>query len=137
MSPQSITQYPRSENRAGLVVLATGLGKTFLAAFDSQPYRRVLFVAHRQEILAQAMKAFRLVRPGDHMGMYHGTEKTPDAQVVFASIQTMGRLPHLRQFAREAFDYVVVDAEFHRFTTPMPPRIASSSSISNRSSCSG
>ena len=45
-------------NSAGLVVLATGLGKTWLSAFDSDrpEYRRVLFVAHREEILAQAMQ---------------------------------------------------------------------------------
>ncbi|PTV94209.1 type III restriction/modification enzyme restriction subunit [Rhodobacter aestuarii] len=48
---------------AGLVVLATGLGKTYLAAFDSLDARRVLFVAHREEILTQAMAAFRAVRP--------------------------------------------------------------------------
>jgi superfamily II DNA or RNA helicase len=43
---------------AGLVVLATGLGKTWLAAFDSDrsEFRRILFVAHREEILDQAIK---------------------------------------------------------------------------------
>src|SRR5690606_4842777 len=45
-------------NTAGLVVLATGLGKTWLSAFDSNrtEYRRVLFIAHREEILTQAMR---------------------------------------------------------------------------------
>lgn len=35
----------------GLVVAATGVGKTFLAAFDSKPFNSILFVAHREEIL--------------------------------------------------------------------------------------
>jgi superfamily II DNA or RNA helicase len=50
---------------AGLVVLATGLGKTWLAAFDSDrsDYRRILFVAHREEILEQAMTTFERQRP--------------------------------------------------------------------------
>jgi hypothetical protein len=50
--------------RAGLVVLATGLGKTWLSAFDSQrpEFKRVLFVAHREEILGQALKTFRRIR---------------------------------------------------------------------------
>lgn len=99
-------------NRAGLVVLATGLGKTYLAAFDSQPFSRVLFVAHRREILVQAMRAFRSLRPQATFGLYDGVERVPDAQLLFASIQTLGKLPHLRQFERDAFDYIVVD-EFH------------------------
>lgn len=101
-------------NAAGLIVLATGLGKTWLAAFDShQPqFRRVLFVAHREEILAQAMQTFRRIRTGAQLGMYMGTEKFPQADVVFASIQTLGRQYHLEKFARASFDYVVID-EFH------------------------
>ena len=52
-------------NTAGLVVLATGLGKTWLSAFDSPEYRRVrvLFVAHREEILRQSRDTFRAIRP--------------------------------------------------------------------------
>jgi hypothetical protein len=72
----------------------------------------VLFVAHRDEILTQALETFRRVRPAARLGRYTGAEKAPDAEVLFASVQTLGRLPHLRQFAPDAFDYVVVD-EFH------------------------
>ena len=46
----------------GLVQAATGVGKTYLAAFDSAKYKRVLFVAHREEILKQASESFRNVR---------------------------------------------------------------------------
>ena len=101
-------------NEAGLVVLATGLGKTWLAAFDSasEEFRRVLFVAHREEILTQAMQTFRRIRPRARLGLYTGKEKSPDANVLFASIQTLGRTHHLGQFAREQFDYIIVD-EFH------------------------
>ena len=100
--------------RAGLVVLATGLGKTWLSAFDSQrpEFRRVLFVAHREEILAQAMKTFRRIRPRARLGLYTGTEKDESADVLFASVQTLSRETHLRRFDRRSFDYVVVD-EFH------------------------
>lgn len=99
---------------AGLVVMATGLGKTWLAAFDSlqKEFRRVLFVAHREEILTQALDRFRRVRPKDSMGFYTGDERTPDADVLFASIQTLSRIAHLERFDRRAFDYIVID-EFH------------------------
>ncbi len=101
-------------NTAGLVVLATGLGKTWLAAFDSKhpAYRRILFVAHREEILTQAMKTYRRIRTNAHLGLYTGQEKSPDAEVIFASIQTLGRKAHLERFAPDEFDYIVVD-EFH------------------------
>ena len=101
-------------NTVGLVVLATGLGKTWLSAFDTmQPaYKRVLFVAHREEILDQACETFRKARPNAQLGLYTGRTKAPDADVVFASIQTLGRQNHLLRFAPEAFDYIVVD-EFH------------------------
>ena len=101
-------------NRSGLVVLATGLGKTWLSAFDSQSeeFRRVLFVAHREEILAQAMATYRRIRPHASLGLYTGKEKKADSDVLFASIQTLGRTHHLEQFAPASFDYLVVD-EFH------------------------
>jgi superfamily II DNA or RNA helicase/HKD family nuclease len=99
-------------HRAGLAVLATGLGKTYLAAFDSRGYPRVLFLAHREEILSQAMRAFRAVRPGAKLGRWDGTEKTEGAQILFASVQTLSRARGLDAFAPDAFDYVVVD-EFH------------------------
>ena len=101
-------------NAAGLVVLATGLGKTWLAAFDTDrpEYQRVLFVAHREEILTQALNTFRRIRPTAVLGFYTGDEKVPEADVLFASIQTLGRAHHLDRFAPNAFDYIVVD-EFH------------------------
>jgi superfamily II DNA or RNA helicase len=98
--------------RAGLVVLATGLGKTWLSAFDSLPFTRVLFVAHRDEILGQALKTYRAIRPHDALGRYTGQEKSRPAAVLFASIQTLSRQSHLERFDRDEFDYIVVD-EFH------------------------
>lgn len=98
--------------KAGLVVLATGLGKTWLSAFDSLPFHRVLFVAHREEILEQALTTYRAIRPHDAFGRYSGSEKSSTAAVLFASIQTLGRQAHLDRFARDEFDYIVVD-EFH------------------------
>ncbi len=56
--------------RRGLVVLATGLGKTWLAAFDALQFkaRRVLFVAHREEILMQAEETFTRIQPEVSVG---------------------------------------------------------------------
>ncbi|MFZ0427787.1 MAG: DUF3427 domain-containing protein, partial [Acidobacteriota bacterium] len=101
-------------NSAGLVVLATGLGKTWLSAFDSDrpEYAKVLFVAHREEILEQARKTFRRIRPRARLGLYNGQRKDGGADVLFASIQTLGKERHLEAFRPDEFDYIIVD-EFH------------------------
>ncbi len=100
--------------KRGLVVLATGLGKTWLAAFDSEQSdaRRVLFVAHREEILLQAEETFVQLRPNERTGFYNATEKNTDCALLFASIQTLGKSQHLQKFTPNHFDYIVVD-EFH------------------------
>lgn len=101
-------------NHRGLVVMATGLGKTWLAAFDvdqTQP-ERVLFVAHREEILLQAERTFQRILPGRRIGRYNGSQKDHEAEVLFASIQTLSRVEHLDAFSPEHFGYVIID-EFH------------------------
>lgn len=109
---QALRATRQEGNQAGLVVLATGLGKTYLAAFDSQPFARILFVAHRQEILNQARNAFRRVRPEVEMGLFSGNEKERHAPILFASVQSLSQSHHLHSFERTAFDYVIID-EFH------------------------
>lgn len=98
----------------GLVVAATGIGKTYLAAFDSRAYQRVLFVAHREEIIKQAAQSFRNVRPDKSIGFFYGDQKQTDTDFVFALVQTLGKKTYLNEtyFAPDAFDYIVVD-EFH------------------------
>ncbi len=99
---------------AGLVVLATGLGKTWLAAFDSDrlEYRRVLFVAHREEILNQAIETFRRVRPAARIGRLSGDHKDTETGLLFASVQTLGKMNQIKEFRPDDFDYIVID-EFH------------------------
>lgn len=109
---QALERTRRAGNQSGLVVLATGLGKTWLSAFDSENFERVLFLAHREEILRQSIQTFRRIRPRASFGLYHGGEKTADAQVLFASVQTLHRDEHLTRFEPKEFDYIVVD-EFH------------------------
>jgi superfamily II DNA or RNA helicase/predicted house-cleaning noncanonical NTP pyrophosphatase (MazG superfamily) len=109
---QALEDLRAAGERKGMVVAATGIGKTFLAAFDSQAFGRVLFLAHRDELLTQAQAAFSQVRPDAHTGFYRGGEHDQEADVLFASIGTLSRPEHLQRFAPDRFDYVVVD-EFH------------------------
>ena len=98
--------------RRGLVVMATGLGKTWLAAFDTArpQFRQVLFVAHREEILRQSLEVFRRVQPAADLGLYYGGAKQSDARILLAGVQTLAR--NLDKFKPDQFDFVVVD-EFH------------------------
>ena len=97
-----------------LVVAATGVGKTYLAAFDSAKFRRVLFVAHREEILKQAAISFRNVRNSEDFGFFMGSEKNTGKSVIFASVASLGKQSYLNEkyFKPDYFDYIVVD-EFH------------------------
>ncbi len=107
-----------------LVQAATGVGKTYLAAFDSKEYKRVLFVAHREEILNQAATSFRNVRNSDDYGFFKGEEKTTNKSVIFASVATLGNDRYLNDeyFAEDYFDYIVVD-EFHHAVNDQYKRI--------------
>ena len=95
----------------GLVQAATGVGKTYLAAFDSAKYERVLFVAHREEILKQAAISFKNVRQSDDYGFFHGKQKDTEQSVIFASVATLGRKEYLTEefFAQDYFDYLIID----------------------------
>ena len=98
----------------GLVVAATGIGKTYLAAFDSANYSRVLFVAHREEIIKQAAQSFKNVRNSDDIGFFYGEQKDTKNSFIFSLVQTLGKDEYLNPeyFPKDYFDYIVVD-EFH------------------------
>ena len=107
----------------GIVYAATGIGKTYLAAFDSVSYEKVLFVAHREEILRQAAEAFHNVRPNDSYGFFTGDKKDADVKLLFASVASLGRDEVLKSyFTPDSFDYIVMD-ECHHSTADQYRRI--------------
>jgi superfamily II DNA or RNA helicase/SOS-response transcriptional repressor LexA len=112
--------------RRGLVVLATGLGKTWLSAFDAVQMgaRRILFVAHREEILYQAAETFLRIKPDSRVGFYMGKQRDRTVDILCASVQTLGKETHLERFSPQHFDYIVVD-EFHHAAAPVYHRLLS------------
>ena len=107
-----------------LVVAATGTGKTVVAAFDFKHYREAhpdchfLFIAHRQEILRQAMQTFRIVLDDPNFGsVWDGNNEPSNYQHVFASKDTLrNRLDGLN-LTEDYYDYMVVD-EVHHIVAP-------------------
>jgi type III restriction enzyme, res subunit len=105
-------------NHRNLVVAATGTGKTVIAALDyrdnlSTPgrYPRLLFIAHRIEILKQAMRTYRAVlKEGDFGEILADSRQMHDWTHVFATIQSLSR--NLGLISPDHFDVVVID-EFH------------------------
>jgi superfamily II DNA or RNA helicase/HKD family nuclease len=106
-----------------LLVSATGTGKTVMAAVDygrlrqRLPRARLLFVAHREEILDQSRATFRHVL-GDHTfgEMWVGGARPTTFDHVFASVQSL-TAARLGQMAADHFDVIVVD-EFHHAAAP-------------------
>lgn len=105
----------------GLVIMPTGTGKTYLSALDSiqynsiKPNARILFVAHRIEILAQSRTAYNNVWNKVKFGFLGGGtfENVHDCKILFASKDSLCRDETLYQFAPDAFDYIVVDEVHH------------------------
>ena len=83
-----------------MVVMATGLGKTYLAAFFAHRFQKVLFIAHREEILRQAKRSFQRVISNKTFGIYDRNEKEKDADIIFASIFTLSMKKHLKAFPK-------------------------------------
>lgn len=118
--------YGRTRN---LVVAATGTGKTVIAALDyrAQCERlgrrpRLLFVAHRAEILRQSLGTFRgVLRSQDFGEEWVDSRKPVDFEHVFASIQSLSRAD-LDHFPPNHFEFVIID-EFHHAAAPTYERL--------------
>ncbi len=97
-----------------LIVAATGIGKTYLAAFDSKNYEKILFIAHREEIITQAAESFRKIHKDKSVGFFYSNLKDTNNQMTFALVQTLGKETYLNDnyFKKDYFDYIIVD-EFH------------------------
>jgi superfamily II DNA or RNA helicase len=101
------------------VSLPTGTGKTVVFAHFPrffQMKKRLLVLAHREELLSQAREKFLEVDSELKVGIEQSGSRAPaDAKVVLASVPTLGRAggARLRQFSPEEFFLIVVDEAHH------------------------
>lgn len=120
--------YRSGQNRA-LLISATGTGKSYAAAFavkhlmeqkrpehHKQPIKKVLFVVHREQIAIQAKNSFARVIGSEHgqtYGLLSGNHKDKGCTFLFSTIQTLSLDRILKDFAPDAFDFIIID-EAHR-----------------------
>ncbi len=101
-----------------LVVAATGTGKTVISALDYKRFCkqnpgkpcRLLFVAHREEILRQSLYTFRAVLKDANFGeLFAGNHRPESIDHLFLSIQTFNSQDFASKTASDFYDYIIVD----------------------------
>lgn len=116
-----------------LVVAATGTGKTVISALDYKRFRkqnpdkpcRLLFVAHREEILKQSLYTFRAVLKDANFGeLFVGSYKPESIDNLFLSIQTFNSQSFTEKTSPDFYDYIIVD-EFHHAAAPTYQKLLS------------
>ncbi|QSO49190.1 DUF3427 domain-containing protein [Alicyclobacillus mengziensis] len=115
------TLYGRTRN---LVVAATGVGKTVISAFDFKrfvlhnPSSRLLFVAHREEILKQSRDTFRFILKDLNFGeLQVKSQRAQSLEHLFVSIQSFHSIGLSQATSPDFYDFIVVD-EFHHAAAP-------------------
>jgi superfamily II DNA or RNA helicase len=125
---ERIYQSYKAGKRRVVVSLPTGTGKTVVFAHFPrffQMKKRLLVLAHREELLLQARDKFLNVDPELKVGIEQSSSRAPaDAKVIIASVPTLGRAggARLRQLSPEEFFLIVVD-EAHHAVAPTYRRI--------------
>lgn len=107
-----------------LIVAATGVGKTVIAAFDYRRFKqthkhaRLLFVAHREEILEQSLRKFQEILNDFNFGdLYVGEYKPKSLEHLFISIQSFNATDLISKTSKDFYDYIIID-EFHHAAAP-------------------
>ena len=103
-----------------LVVAATGVGKTVISAFDYKRFReenpraRLLFVAHREEILKKSRDTFRYICKDLNFGeLLVGNNKPESTENLFVSIQSLNSSKLIERTSSDFYDYIVIDEVHH------------------------
>ena len=130
---QSLQKIRDANYSRALVAVATGMGKTWLGAFDVRQVGeqlnrrpRVIVIAHRSHILVQAESALSCVLE-DAFGLattswYIGSKSDLKGDLVIASVQKLALPVGLRELAKQQFDYAIID-EVHHAAAPTYRRV--------------
>lgn len=112
---KALAKLQQNNKHKALLISATGTGKTYLSAFavkKANP-KRLLFLAHREQILKQACKTFAKIIPDIQYGILSANHKDFHKPYLFATINMLSKEENLTQFTPTHFDYIIID-ETHR-----------------------
>lgn len=112
---KALEKLQQDNKHKALLISATGTGKTYLSAFavkKANP-KRLLFLAHREQILKQACKTFAKIIPDIQYGILSANHKDFHKPYLFATINMLSKEENLTQFTPTYFDYIIID-ETHR-----------------------
>ncbi|MBM6861336.1 DEAD/DEAH box helicase family protein, partial [Clostridium saudiense] len=121
-----------NKNR-NLVIAATGVGKTVISAFDYKNFKnenkgkvnKLLFVAHREEILKQSRDTFRWILKDNNFGELMVGGRAPESlEHLFVSIQSLNSRDLCEITSKDYYDFIIVD-EFHHAAAPSYQRLLS------------
>lgn len=112
--------------KRGLVISATGTGKTYLGAFAVKAARpqKFLYLVHREQIAQKSLASFRRVigGPQSDYGLVSGDRRDFSAKYIFATVQTLSQPTVLGKLSPQMFDYILID-EAHRAAAPSYQRV--------------
>jgi superfamily II DNA or RNA helicase len=119
------------ERFKNLVVAATGTGKTVISSFDyrdfknNNPRARLLFVAHRKEILEQAQQTFQHVLKNANFGeLWVDGQEPSNYEYVFASVQTLANQISKLALSPDFYDFIIIDEVHHIAASSYRPILA-------------
>ncbi|MCX8725069.1 DUF3427 domain-containing protein [Lactobacillus sp. B4007] len=123
---KELTGLIASGQKRGLIVSATGTGKTYLGAFAVKDFhpKKFLYVVHREQIAKKALESFYQVIGGDRKdyGLLTGHKHQLERKYVFATVQTLSQPEMLANLSATEFDYILID-EAHRAAAPSYQRV--------------
>lgn len=107
----------KAGKKRGLVISATGTGKTYLSAFDVKEFKpnKFIFIVHREQILRKACVDYqRVVGFRDEEAcIYKSGMDISNKKYIFTTIQTLQKNGNLASFSKDYFDYILID-EVHK-----------------------
>ena len=116
----------KEKKTRGLIVSATGTGKTYLGAFAVKDFKpkKFIYVVHREQIAKKALESFYHVIGGNKndYGILSGHEHNLDKKYLFATVQTLSQDNVLAKLKEDSFDYILID-EAHRSAAPSYQKI--------------
>jgi superfamily II DNA or RNA helicase len=113
---EALSELRENGETKAILVSATGTGKTYLSAFDVKAAKpkKLLFLAHREQLLIQAEESFKTVLGSEiKSGFLSGKSKEYDCDYLFSTMNMMAKENIYSTFSPKEFDYIIID-EAHR-----------------------